>query len=378
MPALALLAGLVSPAQSDRAGAAEQTVNRNFDPRAIATELAKVIERLYFSRENASGYAAMLRRRANSGAYDHVTSRADLARLLTDDLQALAPDRHLRVLAGGATTPLRALSEDSAPANPPTPANGWVAPHIAYLRLGNMLCSQPDIARLEDFMAAHENARGFILDLRGNAGGTLAPMDVILPWFFSSSRLLMRMDSRATAGPRPNASPPSSPNSILAVPAPAGLRRYDHWVQPHQPPAKLADANLYVLTSASTLSAAEHMALALQHAGRAVVIGETTGGADHFGPLVRLPDGFAAFIPVGRSYLADTGKGWEKVGIIPDVPVKAVDALATALELAKTTPSQDNSLSVNHPAPGNTVRSSPPAVTAQAVANSARRQKCMG
>ena len=41
--------------------------------------------------------------------------------------------------------------------------------------------------------------------------------------------------------------------------------------------------------------------------------------------------GFSAWIPVGRTFDPDTDKGWDYVGIAPDVPVPAAEALTEAL-----------------------------------------------
>jgi C-terminal processing protease CtpA/Prc len=44
--------------------------------------------------------------------------------------------------------------------------------------------------------------------------------------------------------------------------------------------------------------------------------------------------GYAAFIPVGRTFDPDTGQSWEGTGVKPDVEVPADKALDQALKLA--------------------------------------------
>lgn len=316
---------LLTPAAAVVAGttAMHTVVGGQFDGRRVALDLADAVDRRFLDPQTAQLYAAMLRRNAAAGYYDHVSGRAALATRLTADMQAVAPDAHLRVLAGAAASP---ATPPPAPAAAPPPI-GWVAPGVAYLKLVDMLCTPAGLVSISRFMAEHSNASAFILDLRDNAGGTMAAMDTILPWFYRQPTRLMRLDSRAAAGAGPLGETPS----MQAMPAPEGLRRFDQWVRPRDTLTPLAAADVYILTSAATASSAEHMALAMQHSGRAVVIGERTSGAGHYGPIVSLADGFAAFIPVGRSYLADTGEGWEGVGITPDVPTTAASALAHAL-----------------------------------------------
>ena len=62
-----------------------------------------------------------------------------------------------------------------------------------------------------------------------------------------------------------------------------------------------------------------------------VLIGEHTAGANHFGGFEPLGQGFAVFLPVGRTIDPDTGKDWEGAGIEPDIIVPADQALDEAL-----------------------------------------------
>ena len=81
----------------------------------------------------------------------------------------------------------------------------------------------------------------------------------------------------------------------------------------------LANKPVFILTSRSTFSAAEHFTYDLKKLKRATIVGETTSGASHgSGPP---PEGT---IPV-----------WEGTGVQPDVKVSAHDALRTAENLAQ-------------------------------------------
>ena len=54
--------------------------------------------------------------------------------------------------------------------------------------------------------------------------------------------------------------------------------------------------------------------------------------------------GYAAFIPVGRTFDPDTGQSWEGTGVAPDVAVPSDKALDEALRLAGAGVSSDVAL----------------------------------
>jgi enoyl-CoA hydratase/carnithine racemase len=51
--------------------------------------------------------------------------------------------------------------------------------------------------------------------------------------------------------------------------------------------------------------------------------------------MAPMGNGYAAFIPVGRTFDPDTGESWEGTGVKPDVAVPADKALDEALKLAE-------------------------------------------
>ena len=69
---------------------------------------------------------------------------------------------------------------------------------------------------------------------------------------------------------------------------------------------------------------------------RAMLIGETIGGAAYAGVLHNLDDHVAIGIPENRPDNPFSDKDWAITGIEPDVKVKAADALAAAEKLAET------------------------------------------
>jgi hypothetical protein len=118
------------------------------------------------------------------------------------------------------------------------------------------------------------------------------------------------------------------------VSGPATIIRREHVAVPAAKQSALKDAKVYLLTSKKTFSAAEHLSLALKRTKRATLIGEATGGGAHFGGMGPMGAGYAAFVPVGRTFDPDTGESWEGTGVAPDIAVPADKALDEALKLA--------------------------------------------
>jgi C-terminal processing protease CtpA/Prc len=154
-------------------------------------------------------------------------------------------------------------------------------------------------------------------------------MDVIFPYLFARPTSLVMMDTR-TSVERTRGSPMEGFN-VRLVPTQEDVVRREHYVEPSTSEKRLFKAKVFVLTSGATASAAEHMTLALKRTHRATIVGETTAGAGHYGGQEPVGEKFSVFIPVGRTFDADTGKGWEGDGIAPDVPVRAAEALTEAL-----------------------------------------------
>jgi C-terminal processing protease CtpA/Prc len=277
----------------------------------------------------------MLRTNTASGAYDGFTSARALAERLTADLRAVEPDNHLRV----GVRPAGAGPRPGGPGASPGQRRQlpfeaieearWLAPGIAYIRF-NMFPGDPEtVAAVERFMTEHAEARALIIDARTHRGGGLAEMDAMFPYLFAQPATLVTMDTRASVD-RAQGNPIGDAR-LREVPAGDEVVRREHYVEPHATETRLHDANVFLLTSGATASAAEHLTLALKRTHRATVIGEATGGAGHYGGVRPIADNFAAFIPVGRTFDPDNGDDWEGDGVAPDVEVPAAAALTEAL-----------------------------------------------
>lgn len=139
--------------------------------------------------------------------------------------------------------------------------------------------------------ARQEHARGVLLDLRGDPGGLL---DEAVE---TASVFLDR-------GPVVSFQRGDEPPRLLSA-----LGRGDTTMP------------LIVLVDGGTASAAEVVAAALQDRDRAVIVGSQTFGKGSVQEPIRLSDGSALELTVGR-YLTPEGRSLEGVGVEPDIEVR--------------------------------------------------------
>ena len=78
----------------------------------VIENLLKMLDKSYVLPEAAGKMTADIRARLGRKEYDSVTSAEELARKLTEDLQAVSPDRHLMVHYSPAPIPDRAANNE--------------------------------------------------------------------------------------------------------------------------------------------------------------------------------------------------------------------------------------------------------------------------
>lgn len=336
--ALLSTAAFVASAQPTPPAVADSSVSAN----AVAEHYAALLERDYVYPAIGKRYAQALRAGIASGRYAALTGDA-LAAALGATVQAVSPDGHLRVRApdSGARAP-----GSPRPQKPPIEQAGWIAPGVAFVRFNVFPDDAAVTAAAARFMADHADARTIIFDIRTHNGGGLSQMDAIFPWLFSQPTRLVSMATRASVDAE-GGSPVDGIASTRKVVGDPEMVTREHWATPNDD-KRLRDAQVYILTSGASRSAAEHFALAMKHARRGLLVGAPTGGANHFGRGEDLGGGFSAFIPVGRSYDPETGKDWEGDGVQPDIAVAPADALLRVLTDLGITPDEAKRLSDAH------------------------------
>ena len=288
-------------------------------PHEIETAVAKTAEAVgsgYFLPDRGRAVAERLRERAGRGEYAALTDPGDLAREVTEDMQAVQPDLHLRLIfhPDGAVDPLDAAAEDAfLRADAQRTAGGVRGVHrldgdIALLDLAPRL-SHPHYGGelLVSAMQLVADARALVLDLRDCAGGTPDTTALICSYLL---------------GPEP----------VHLLDVEEGGRTHQHWSHAWVPGRRFGpDKPLAVLVSGRTFSGGEELASDLQEVRGATVVGEQTRGGAHPRVGVRVHEVLEAAIPCARGVSPRTGRNWEGVGITPDLVVAADEALDVAL-----------------------------------------------
>jgi hypothetical protein len=287
------------------------------DAQRRAVVLAEIESRLtgmYIFPDVAAKMNEDLRVRAARGEFDAMTDAESFAQRLTQTLQAVSRDKHLRVRAGPPGPPRGGPASGPAGARSAFGRAERLRGDVAYVEILSF-GFPPEAVREETqrIMSEAADAKALIIDLRANGGGSPHTVALVTSYLFGEE--------------------PVHLNSLYFRPAD---RTDDFYTDPGVAGTKFGSAKpVYVLTSARTFSGAEEFAYNLQTRKRATIVGETTGGGAHPSQGVPLPHGLVLIIPTGRAINPITKTNWEGVGVKPDVAVDADVALETAHRMAR-------------------------------------------
>jgi len=276
------------------------------------------LKKHYVDREVARKTADALLAHEKNGDDDKVADGGAFASLLTQQIRDASHDMHLEVVYS--QEPLPDLLPESTAADFAryrkvmerdncTFKKVEILPHnIGYLKLNAFPDPRVCRATATAAMASLNHADAIIFDLRDNRGGYSSMVSLIAAYLFDHPEYMYD----------PQESP--TPHSWTLSPV-AGN--------------KLADKPAFVLTSASTNSAAEQFCYDLKMLKRVTLVGETTRGSAHAGVFHRIDDHFGMGIPEVLPVNPFSNTDWEGTGVEPDVKVDAAQALETAQKLAE-------------------------------------------
>jgi hypothetical protein len=316
---LALSAGSVALAQPEQP---DLTIDASTRTQVIDGILKRLNESYVFP-EVAKKMEQSIRERVDKKEYDQITSAKEFAKTLTNDLQAVSKDKHLRVRYSHQAIP------DRGPRREPTAeereqrsrelnwANHGFAKverlpgNIGYLEFLNFMDEELGADTVAAAMNFVNNTDALIIDMRSNGGGNPAMVALVCSYLF---------------GPEP-----VHLNDLYWR---EGNRTDEFWTRKEVAGKRYLNKDVYVLTSKRTFSGAEEFTYNLKNLKRATIVGETTGGGAHPGGGFRISEHFGMFVPTGRAISPITKTNWEGTGVTPDVSVPSDQAFVVARLMA--------------------------------------------
>jgi len=277
----------------------------------------------YVFPETAKKMEQSIRERVDKKEYDQITSAKQFATKLTEDLQAVSHDKHLRVRYSNQAIPER------GPQREPTAEEreqrrrdlNWMnhgfgkverlPGNIGYLEFYNFMDEELGADTVAAAMNFLNGTDALIIDMRKNGGGNPAMVALVCSYLF---------------GPEP-----VHLNDLYWR---EGNRTDEFWTRKEVAGKRYLNKDVYVLTSKRTFSGAEEFTYNLKNLKRATIIGETTGGGAHPGGGFRITEHFGVFVPTGRAISPITKTNWEGTGVAPDISVPADQALLVARLMA--------------------------------------------
>ena len=291
------------------------------DVTEITQTLTGLVAEHYVFPEAGREIGEVLARQHAAGRYAAAADEAALAALMTEDLQSVNGDKHLRLLHREDEVPQTA-DEAAERAELTRWADRTAAGvarverldgNVGYLDLHPVLF--PPVIAGDAVVAAMSlvaPADALIIDVRQCVGGDPSMVALLCSFLFDDE-----------------------PVHLIDLHERAGRQVRQSWTLPYLPGRRFgASKPLFVLTSAATFSGGEELSYDLQVLGRATVVGERTRGGAHAREAFRVRPHLQATIPVARAVSPASGTNWEGTGVIPDLEVPATGALDGAHQRA--------------------------------------------
>jgi retinol-binding protein 3 len=307
-----------------------QMINAQNQPTPLTdTERTEVVDSIshllndnYVFPKVAKEMTTLISENLKAGNYKTLDDPMAFGDRLTEDLQSVSHDKHLRVrFAPEQIAEMKAHAENEDE-NDEIP-EAWLRQmkssnfgfkevkildgNIGYLDLRSFSNTEYAGETATAAMNFLSNSEALIIDLRNNGGGSPAMIQLITSYLFGSE--------------------PVHLNNFYYRPTDEHTQT---WTLPFVPGLRRPDMDVYVLTSNRTFSAAEEFSYNLKNLERATLIGETTGGGAHPGGTQIATDRFTVWVPTGRAINPITNTNWEGTGVKPHIEVPAAEALTVA------------------------------------------------
>src|SRR5215831_2969482 len=175
---------------------------------------------------------------------------------------------------------------------------GWLSDSIGYLHFRNFGRLEESSAAIDQIVKEFKDAKGIIIDVRGNGGGDDRVGKVIADRFADRRRLYMK-------------------TQIRNGPDHSNFSEWKYWYVEPEGPIQFTRP-VILLTHRFSVSAAENLTLAMRVLPNATVVGDATSGvfADVYGDA--LPNGWRFSVPF-KLFVDWQGFCWEGIGVPADI-----------------------------------------------------------
>lgn len=287
----------------------------------IITSVKTNLEESYVDLDVSKKIIIALDKNLKSNKYKKITSPTEFSKKITEDLQNISKDLHLKVQF----EPKRIAQEkhvvseemqlemekkkaiQMAEINYGFTEAKILDGNIGYLNLrlfADVKYAEETATATMNFLS---NTNAIIIDLRTNGGGVPSMMQLLSSYFFDETPVLLSdFYERKT----------NTKTQLFSLASVNGKR--------------ISNKPIYILTSKQTFSAAEAFAYTLKNLNKAIVIGEVTKGGANRTKRINLNDAFTISMPYIQSIHPVTKTNWEGKGVQPDIETNEKEAFIYA------------------------------------------------
>lgn len=298
------------------------TVSKS-DMSEIITSLSRLVKENYVYEEVGNKMADLINSQLAGGKYDNISNMREFLTEVQKDLVSVSHDKHFNLQFNpelakemkdvkGNNDILRVNEDELMKKENYAFKKVEILPgNVGYIDLRMFYFSEESKKTVDAFMNFVSNSDAVIFDMRNNGGGDPNLIKYITSYLFDCkpvhlNDLYNRVENKTE----------------------------EFWTLDKVPGKRIPNIPVYVLTSAYTFSGAEEFSYNLKNLKRGTIVGETTGGGANPVGSFAITNSVVARIPVARAISPITKTNWEGVGVSPDVPVNAGDALNKAMLLA--------------------------------------------
>ena len=311
LAAISMLAAIPSAARAAAANTVQSTVLDQAAIRQVIGGIAVELRESYVFPDRGAQAADALEKALADNAYAGAADPARLALQLTEQLQTITRDSHMRVIFG---SPFRGQPLPATPQGAGFEVKRSDG-NIGHIRLTRFAPPEVFNPAANNALQSLSDTTALVIDIRDNGGGHPASVAYLVSFFLDP-------DARVHIN-----------DLIWRNRGTSTFRTESFWSSPT--PARYLGKPVYVLVGPRTYSAGEEFAYDLQVLRRATVVGATTRGGANPGGLKDLGSDLFVVVPTGRAENPITRGNWGGVGVRPDVQVALEAAQDTAMAMAR-------------------------------------------